>query len=348
MKDRVRGGLVAGVISILSGLASAPAIAGASADACLGRPGVLGLSRIVEIDTAGGPRFGSQYADAGFLEEGEVLLTFDDGPLRPYTRKVLDALAEQCVKATFFIVGSMAVADPETLKEIERRGHTIGIHTWSHKKLPAIGAAKAVDEIELGLSATEKALGMPVAPLFRFPYLRDSRATLAHLEKRNIAIFGIDIDSRDFDTRNPGEVQRTVLAQLAQRRKGIILMHDIQPSTAHAIRALLGELKARGYKVVHMVAKDKAVALPAYDAIAADRASRKLAAAAKNPLATRSVVWPATVDKAQPSPEPTEEELPWLTKTSPASAAAPTPRPPRRPEPPGLSENPWQIRGFGY
>ncbi|MGQ0671746.1 MAG: polysaccharide deacetylase family protein [Hyphomicrobium sp.] len=332
---------------------------GGISDACHGRADVLGVSRIVEIDTAAAPRFGAQYRDAGFLEDGEVVLTFDDGPLRYYTQRVLDALEQQCVRATFFIVGRMAISDPAMLKDIARRGHTIGVHTWSHKKLSTIGAARQTEEIELGLSATAAALDGPVAPFFRYPYLRDSRASLDHLAGRQLGVFGIDVDSRDFSTRNPGAVQRTVLAQLATTRKGIILFHDIQPSTAGSIRSLLAELKARGFRIVHMVAKTPATTLPEYDAMAARELARKTVAAAKSPLATRAVTWPAGKDSpksATPAATDADEMLPWLrgTKTDgldnkpagPAQAAPqlPTVRPPRRPEPPGLHEDPWQIR----
>ncbi len=323
------------------------------ADPCAGHPDALGVSRIVEVDTATAPKFGAQYQDASFLEDGEVVLTFDDGPLRHYTQRVLDALDTQCAKATFFIVGRMAIADPEMLKETARRGHTIGVHTWSHKKLPTISADKGRDEIELGLSATAKALGAPVAPFFRFPYLRGTDSTLAHLGNRQIAVFGIDVDSRDFNTRNPGAMQREVMAQLAVAKKGIILMHDIQPSTAGAIKSLLGELKLKGFRIVHMVPKAPAVTLPQYDTIAEQHLAGKVVAAASNPLASRAAVWPNTDSKKKgATPAKAEsEELPWLKGTNveviPEPVPAPVIRPPRRPEPPGINDDPWRIRTMG-
>lgn len=344
--------LIAAVVSMTTLARPRAEVVGTALDPCAGRQDVLGVSRIVEVDTSSAPKFGAQYQDATFLEDGEVVLTFDDGPLRHYSQRVLDALDGQCAKATFFIVGRMAVADPDMLKEMARRGHTIGIHTWSHKKQSAISAAKAKEEIELGLSATAKALGGTVAPFFRFPYLRDTKAMLSHLSERQIGTFGIDIDSRDFTTRNPGNVQRAVLQQLAARRKGIILFHDIQPSTASALRSLLAELKTRGYKIVHMVPKSAATTLPEFDARAEQELARKLVAAAKSPLATRAVVWPSGTDKAKPvKPAAAEPEvLPWLKGTD-VEASKPPPvapvRPPRRPEPPGLADDPWQIRTMG-
>ena len=322
--------------------------AGAELEACASDPKFLGVSRVVEIDTEAAPKFGSQYPGTSFLEDGEVVLTFDDGPLRPYTKKVLDALEEQCTKATFFVVGRMAIADPELLKETKRRGHTIGLHTYSHSKLSTVSPTRGKDDIELGLSATAVALDASPAPFFRFPYLRDTKAMISHAGQRRLGIFGIDIDSRDFSTRNPAEVQRTILRGLATQRKGIILMHDIQTSTAGAIRSLLAELKQRGFKIVHIVPRVAATTQADYDQKAGELMAGKMVAAAKSPLATRSVVWPSGKKKADiPAAAATpagDDVLPWLNEQPlepPQEAPAPV-RAPRRPEPPGLGTNPWQ------
>ena len=175
-------------------LAAVAAVLGFSAatagHSCPNQTNALGISRIVEVDTSDGPRFGhQQHNDVDLLQDGEVALTFDDGPLRPYTKPVLDALTAHCTKATFFIVGSMAVADPEMVKEIARRGHTIGTHTWSHRNLRTLLPQRAKDEIELGFSAVRKAVGGPIAPFFRFPYLSASRVLITYLQQRHIATF---------------------------------------------------------------------------------------------------------------------------------------------------------------
>lgn len=268
--------------------------AGPRADKCAGRTDVLGVSRVVEISTANGQLFGQQqYGDNDFLKDGEIVLTFDDGPLRPYTVPVLNALDAHCTKATFFIVGRMAVADPELVRDTARRGHTIGTHTWSHRNMRSAGSL-AKGEVELAISAVRKAAGQPTAPFFRFPFLADSRAMIGYLKTRDNGIFSIDIDSVDYRTKDPAEVHTTILNQLAHKRKGILLFHDIQPSTAGAISGLLGELKKRGFKVVHMISKAPATTLPEYDALADKELSRKQLAAAKSPLANRAIVWPVS------------------------------------------------------
>lgn len=277
----------------VGGLALSPAWAQQACVPTVGKDNALGTSRTVEVDTAKGPRYGFQYKDqSSFLEDGEVVLTFDDGPLRSYTVPVLEALAAHCTKATFFVVGRMAVADPEMVKEYDRRGHTIGTHTWSHTNLRAAGPARARAEIELGFSAVQKALGKPIAPFFRFPFLADPPGMIAHLGERQVGIFSIDVDSKDFRTRDPVTVHRRVMGDLTRPRKGIILFHDIQPSTARALPGLLADLKAKGYRVVHMVPKATAATVAEFDAQAQQELDRKKTAASAQPLAKRALTWP--------------------------------------------------------
>ncbi len=83
----------------------------------------LGVSRVAEIDTTGGPRFGEQYPGDQLLQPGEVVLTFDDGPFPNDTKAILDALATQCTKAIFFNVGSMSAANPDLLQPGSHRRH---------------------------------------------------------------------------------------------------------------------------------------------------------------------------------------------------------------------------------
>jgi peptidoglycan/xylan/chitin deacetylase (PgdA/CDA1 family) len=245
-------------------------------------PNALGLARTVEVDTAGGPGFGfEQYKQHDFLVLKEVVLTFDDGPWPVNTRAVLDALAQHCVKATFFPIGKHALWHPEILKQVAAEGHTVGGHTWSHANL---GSAKvwpkriakkdepekslegrSVEEIEKGFSAIKLAIGGPPSPFFRFPYLKDPKEALDYLGTRNIAVFSHDLDSFDFKLRKPEDVVKSVMTKLERKGKGIILMHDFQQATAKAVPAILAELKAKGYKVVHMRAKTPLATIAQWD-----------------------------------------------------------------------------------
>lgn len=275
------------------------------APACADRPHALGVSRIVQIDTSIPGRFGNmQYRDIDFLKPGEVVLTFDDGPLRRYTLEVLNALEAHCTKATFFMVGRMAVHDPAMVKEIDRRGHTVGTHTWSHRNLGALSLSSGEKEVELGVSAVSAALGKPAAPFFRFPYLSDPRRMIDHLQSRHQGIFSIDVDSFDYRTRSSKTVVSRIMAGLEKQGKGILLFHDIQRSTGGGISELLDQLKERGYKVVHIVPKAPIETLPEYDELAGKELAKYAKSAASRPLSQRSVVWPISTGDDMPAVEP--------------------------------------------
>ena len=233
-------------------------------------PDALGLSRIVQIDTTGGPAFGTEhFKQYDFLRDKEIVLTFDDGPWPENTPMVLKALQDNCLKATFFEIGEHATWAPQISKELGEAGMTVGSHTWSHKDLAKNPYASNIDlakqEIEMGVSAVHMAVDGPIAPFFRFPDLQMPPDLLAYLGTRNIATFSTDIDTFDFKIRKPEEVIKSVMTKLAKNGKGILLMHDFQHATAEAMPELLRQLKAAGYKVVHMVPKEPVTTLAKYD-----------------------------------------------------------------------------------
>jgi peptidoglycan/xylan/chitin deacetylase (PgdA/CDA1 family) len=254
-------------------LAAAPPQATAPAATCAGNPNAAGVSRVVEIDTSGGPGFGWEHFKMhDFLRAGEVVLTFDDGPWQGNTPAVLKALADHCARATFFPIGKHATYYPEILKQVAAAGHTIGSHTWSHQDLSKKqyqDVEKAKEEIEKGISAVRFALGAPAAPFFRFPALKHPPELVTYLGQRNIGIFSTDMDSFDFTLRTPDKVIKSVMAKLQKHGKGIVLMHDFQHATAEAVPELLNQLKANGYKLVHMRAKDPLKTIAQYDEMVA-------------------------------------------------------------------------------
>jgi peptidoglycan/xylan/chitin deacetylase (PgdA/CDA1 family) len=229
-------------------------------------PNALGVARVVEIDTTGGPGFGFEhFKQYDFLRPGEVVLTFDDGPWLGNTPAVLKALADQCVKATFFPIGKHATYYPEILKEVYNAGHSVGSHTWSHQDLSKKSVEEAKEEIEKGVSAVKTSLGHPIAPFFRFPALRHPPEMVAYLGERGVGIFSTDMDSFDFKIRKPDQIIKGVMAKLKKFGKGIVLMHDFQHGTAEAVPQLLAELKANGYKIVHMMPKAELQSIAQYD-----------------------------------------------------------------------------------
>ncbi len=258
---------ITAAISAQPAAALKPAAAAQPKTVCA-TPDALGVSRVVEIDTTGGPGFGFEhFKQFDFLADKEVVLTFDDGPWPSNTPAVLKALADECTKAVFFPIGKHASYHPEILRQVAAAGHTVGAHTWSHANLNSKKMTEqlAKDEVEKGFSAVKLALGAAPSPFFRFPELQHGPAAMAYLGTRNVAILSCDLDSFDFRAKDAAQIVNTVMTKLDKQGKGIILMHDFQKHTAEALPTLLGRLKAGGYKIVQMKAKAPFQTLPEYD-----------------------------------------------------------------------------------
>jgi peptidoglycan/xylan/chitin deacetylase (PgdA/CDA1 family) len=239
-------------------VASLALIAAAQAAECP-RTDTLGTSRVLTVDAATSPRVGlKNFPQTLPLRDHEVVLTFDDGPRATTTPKVLSALARQCVLATFFLIGKPASERPDLVRRIAALGHTVGHHTWSHRSLSRINPGETDDEINLGISAVEKALHgvattTPSTPFFRFPGFESTQATLDLLEARGIVVFGADLWASDWLTMTPKHELKLVIDRLKIARKGIILFHDARAQTAAMMPAFLRYLRDNGYHVVHLV-----------------------------------------------------------------------------------------------
>jgi peptidoglycan-N-acetylglucosamine deacetylase len=250
-RARQVAGLFLGVLA--SGITAGSAYA---AD-CPGNPGALGTSRTLVVDPREHPRIGTmQYAETLPLRDHEVVLTFDDGPLPPYSTQVLDILASQCVKATFFIIGRMARGFPEGVRRVRDAGHSIGTHTQNHPlSMDRMPIERARQEIDDGIAATAAALGHRggLAPFFRIPGLLRAAAVEDYLASKGIQTWSADFPADDWHHISPARVYDTAMRRLEAKRKGILLLHDIQARTVTALPTILQELKARGYRIVHVV-----------------------------------------------------------------------------------------------
>ena len=244
-------------LAALCATAAAPVLA---QEAC-SRPDALGTSRVMEVNPRGGLKLGlKSYPQTLALEKGEVVLTFDDGPLPATTGPILKALDDECVKATFFLVGRNAQANPTVVQREVARGHTVGHHSFSHPfiTMRGLGEAAAKADMEQGFAADDRAAGAqsgatPRTPFFRYPGFADTPELNAWLASRNVAVFGADLWASDWVDMTPQKTMELLLTRLDHAGKGIILLHDTRPQTAKMLPALLRELKTRGYKVVHIV-----------------------------------------------------------------------------------------------
>jgi peptidoglycan/xylan/chitin deacetylase (PgdA/CDA1 family) len=311
-----------GVLVFAGLLLPALGVAPSRAAECPGNPQALGTSRVLTIDPEHHPRIGTiNYPRSLPLEDREVVLTFDDGPLPPYTNRVLDVLAEHCVKATYFIIGRMARGYPDLLRKIREAGHTIGNHSQNHPlafdKMPL---NLVQSEVEQGFASIAAALGerRPPSPFVRIPGLLRSNEVEAWFQSRRLATWSADVVADDWKHISASEVVRRTISRLDEKGKGVVLLHDIQPATALALPELLRELKARGYRVVHVVPRG---ALPPEVPVAAAPAapSRLQERAPERPQLT-AIVPP----KPQPAPAPPEPVAPVTV----APVAVPQPPPP--------------------
>jgi peptidoglycan-N-acetylglucosamine deacetylase len=241
-------------VAALAGFAAHTALA---AD-CPGNPNALGTSRTLVVDPRQHPRIGTmQYPETLPLADHEVVLTFDDGPLPKNSNKVLATLAGECVKATFFTIGSQARANPEGVRKLLAEGHTIGTHTQTHPlSMNRMSTERAKQEIEDGIASTKAALGDnadALAPFFRIPGLLRADNVEDYLAEQGIQIWSADFLADDWHHISSQRVYDLAISRLEAKGKGILLLHDIQARTAAALPRILQTLKERGYRIVHVV-----------------------------------------------------------------------------------------------
>ncbi|MDF0494605.1 polysaccharide deacetylase family protein [Bradyrhizobium yuanmingense] len=247
------------LVATISGTAATVIGAAEAKAAECPRNDALGTSRVLSVDPKTYPRVGlKSFPQTLPLADREVVLTFDDGPNPPTTSKVLAALAQECVRATFFLIGQHASEHPDMVKRIAREGHTVGHHSYSHPFMGRIPFEKAMADIDRGIAADEMALHgapttTPSTPFFRFPYFESTQAQLDLLQSRGIIVFGADLWASDWEEMTPEQQLKLVTERLAASGKGIILFHDNKARTAAMMPAFLRYLRENDYRVVHIV-----------------------------------------------------------------------------------------------
>ncbi|MGY8638621.1 polysaccharide deacetylase family protein [Bradyrhizobium sp. 14AA] len=243
-------------IVLCFGLLTAGAPAAHAAD-CPGHPDALGTSRTLVVDPREHPRIGTmQYRETLPLKDHEVVLTFDDGPLPKYSNQVLKMLDDECIKATFFIIGGQAKANPEGVRKLVAAGHTVGTHSMNHPlTFDRMPIEKFEPEINGGIEWTSAAMTDPskLAPFFRIPGLMRAEGVENYLISRGIQVWSADFPADDWRHVSSDRVYQLAMQRLEAKGKGILLLHDIQARTVAALPKIIRDLKARGYRIVHVV-----------------------------------------------------------------------------------------------
>ncbi len=225
---------------------------------CPGHPDAIGTSRTLVVDPRAHRLLGTmQYRETLPLADHEVVLTFDDGPLPRNSNQILEILASQCVKATFFEIGRMAQSFPEGVRKLRDAGHTIGTHTQTHplnmNRMPIERAEKEIDD---GIASVKAALGddaAAVAPFVRIPGLMRADAVEDYAASQGLQLWSADFPADDWRHISPAREYELAINRIEAKGKGILLLHDIQARTVAALPRILNELKARGYHIVHVV-----------------------------------------------------------------------------------------------
>ena len=255
--DKPRAILSATVLGAVVGVAFGAATAARAQD-CPGHPDAIGTSRVITIDPSDYQRLGTlNYKQTLPLDDHEVVLTFDDGPLPPYSNQVLDILSSQCVKAVFFLVGEMAKAYPALVRRIHDEGHTIGSHSQDHPlRFDRISDEKVRWEIDAGIDNVSAALGDGggLAPFFRIPGFGRTDVVESELAARSLVVFSTDTVADDWHRHiSPSQIIARAMSRLEAKGKGMLLLHDIHPWTVAALPGLLKALKDKGFHIVQVV-----------------------------------------------------------------------------------------------
>lgn len=181
-----------------------------------------------------------------------VALSFDDGPDPEVTPAVLDALAEQAARATFFAIGRSLEAHPSLARRISAEGHELGNHSWRHSRWQNFfGAAAHADEIARGARAIAAATGSPTRPLYRPPIGLKSPPLARAASQARVTVVGWSLRSSDTRTADPERIASRVLRKI--RPGDIVLLHDghdrpgrHRPACARAVPLILQGLREKG------------------------------------------------------------------------------------------------------
>ena len=172
-------------------------------------------------------------------EEKYVALTFDDGPRRGTTDRLLDGLKEREARATFFLIGQQIEDNADLVSRMAEEGHQIGNHTWSHQRLDSVLPDAAAQEVTRTETALEALLGGGDY------WLRPPYGQVAEGADFGVPMVKWCVDPRDWESRDAEKVARAVLECVEPG--SIVLLHDIYPTSVDAALRVVDRLQEEGY-----------------------------------------------------------------------------------------------------
>ncbi len=193
------------------------------------------------------------------IKENVIALTFDDGPNKVYTPKVLALLKKHHAKATFFCIGENVKDNPELLGKIVSDGHLIGNHSYHHKNsIGFLTAKKVLEELENTNKMIEDTVNLKVQ-FFRPPFGVTNPNISKAVKKLNLHTFGWSIRSMDTIAKDPEKVYQKIIHKI--RKGDVVLLHD---SSELSIVVLEKVLKYLDQNDIRTITLDKLFNLKAY------------------------------------------------------------------------------------
>lgn len=225
-----------------------------------GLPVALAAGQVVLPGTPG--RYGRLQHLRTPLPPRAIALTFDDGPDAAGSGQVLDILDRKGIKATFFLVGTYVQTRPDLVREVVRRGHNVGDHSWSHPiHLRSWSQEAQVREARRGFEALDAALAdappeerARLEPFFRFPGLNESAFLARWLADRGVIVVSAEAGSDDWRGYSAATITRRTLAAMEESNGGVLILHETRPQMILALPGLIDALRARGFTFVQLTA----------------------------------------------------------------------------------------------
>jgi peptidoglycan/xylan/chitin deacetylase (PgdA/CDA1 family) len=239
---------------VLCGLAAVMLLSHSAHASECAHAGALGTARQLKIRTDVTPGIGHGFPALG-LAQGEVILTFDDGPLPDTTPRILDILARECIQATFFMIGKRAEAHPDIVARVRAAGHSIGSHSYTHRNLARLPYEEATTDIQQGYEAVETAefgSNTDRPRLFRFPDYKSTPDLVDFVRQRHGTITDVNMSPADWRGQPADVTMQRVKLLFDRQGKGILGLHDSQKNTVELLPMIIAELKARHMHVVHL------------------------------------------------------------------------------------------------
>lgn len=195
------------------------------------------------------------FAEAKVISRGntnipEMALTFDDGYSVEKINKIVKVLNKHNVKGTFFFVGSFIASNKELIKDLEKDGHLIVSHSFSHPDYTKISDKAIVGEMENTKIVYTKATNKKIKPYFRPPYGGYDDRVLKTLGKNHdLYVVMWSIDTLDWKGTSATKISNSVLSNAGNGK--IVLMHTTKNvNTDKALDSIITGLHKKGYKLV--------------------------------------------------------------------------------------------------